>query len=221
MCRRATVRLVKAAALLVVAAFGAQSQPVSLDWRHIGNSAIDQSMPSVTTGPVDRVWYSQDGATLYTRTASGRTFETTDFEQWKRIQDQSITPPAVANPEAVTLPESGLKVRNQPVEPSRFYGVGHNAYRSDDGGVNWTNLTAYKGASILGDGLADLAVSPRFPDEVVIASNNGVWRSMDAGLTLTGFNQFLTNLPTGHLLRVPNGTRGVPLTLALRTDEVQ
>jgi uncharacterized protein (TIGR03437 family) len=214
MCREATVRLVKAAALLVVAAFGAQSQPVSLDWRHIGNSAIEQSMPAVTTGPVDRVWYSQDGATLYTRTASGRIFETTDFEQWKRVQDQSITPPVAAYPEAVTLPEPGLKVRSQPGEPGRFYGVGRNAYRSDDGGLNWTNLTAYKGASILGDGLADLAVSPRFPDEVVVASHNGVWRSMDSGLTWTGLNQFLPNLPTRHLMGVPTGPRGVRLSLA-------
>jgi uncharacterized protein (TIGR03437 family) len=157
-------------------------------------------MPSVATGPVDRVWYSEDGSLLYARTFSGRIFVTTDFEQWKRVQDQSVTPPAAVNPEAVTVPEAALKLRSQPGASGRFYGFGHNAYRSDDGGITWTNLTAYKGASILGDGLADLAVSPRFPDEVVIASNNGVWRSMDGGLTWTGLNQFLPNLPTGHLL---------------------
>jgi uncharacterized protein (TIGR03437 family) len=178
-------------------------------------------MPSVATGPVDRVWYSEDGSLLYARTFSGRIFVTADFEQWKRVQDQSVTPPAIVNPEAVTVPEAALKLRSQPGASGRFYGFGHNAYRSDDGGITWTNLTAYKGASILGDGLADLAVSPRFPDEVVIASNNGVWRSMDGGLTWTGLNQFLPNLPTGHLLGVPNGTRGVLLALAGGTAEIE
>ena len=187
MCRRATVRLGSAAALLVVSTWAVKAQPVSLDWRHIGNSAIELSMPSVTTGPVGRVWYSEDGSALYAQTVSGRIFATTDFEQWKQVQGQSVTPPAPTNPEAVTFPEAGLKIRSQRGGSSRFYGAGRNAYRSDDGGVTWTNLTAYKGASILGGGLADLAVSPREPDEVVVAANTGVWRSMDGGLTWTGW----------------------------------
>ena len=171
-------------------------------------------MPSVTTGPVARVWYSEDGSVLYAQTGSGRIFSTTDFEQWKQVQGQSVTPPAPASPESVTIPEAGLKIRSQRAGSIRFYGAGRNAYRSDDGGVTWTNLTAYKGASILGDGLADLAVSPREPDEVVVAAKTGVWRSMDGGLTWTGLNQFLPNLPAGHLLSVPNGPRGVRLALA-------
>ena len=144
MCPRATVRFVIAAALLAAFTWSAKAQPVSLDCRHIGNSAIELSMPSVTTGPVNRVWYSQDASTLYTQTVSGRIFTTTDFEQWKQVQGQSVVPPAPANLEAVTVPESGLKLRSQPAGSSRFYGVGNNAYRSDDGGVTWTNLTAYK-----------------------------------------------------------------------------
>ena len=221
MCRVATVRLGKAAGLLVVAAWSVQAQPVSLDWRHIGNSAIELSLPSVATGPVERVWYSADGSILYARTFSGRVFETTDFEQWKQVSDQAVTAPAVASPEAVTVPEPGLKVRGQPGGSGRVYGVGHNAYRSEDGGVNWTNLTAYKGGSILGDGLADLAVSPRLSDEVVVASNTGVWRSMDGGLTWTGLNQFLPNLPARHLMSVPTGPRGVRISLAGGTGEVE
>jgi len=47
-----------------------------------------------------------------------------------------------------------------------LYGVGRNAYRSDDGGLSWSNLTGYKGVSILGEWLSDVAPSPRDPDEV-------------------------------------------------------
>jgi uncharacterized protein (TIGR03437 family) len=221
MCRRATLRLFSTAGLLAAFISSAQAQPASLAWRHIGNAAIELSMPSVATGPVGRVWYSDDGSLLYARTISGRIFSTADFEQWKQVQDQSVIPPVELNPETLTVPESGIKVRGQSSGPSRFYGVGHNAYRSDDGGINWRNLTAYKGASILGDGLADLALSPRDPDEVVVASNTGVWRSMDGGLTWTGLNQFLPNLPTGHLRSVPSGSRGVRLSLVGGTSEIE
>jgi hypothetical protein len=183
--------------------WAAKAQPVSLDWRHIGNSAIELSLPSVTTGPISRVWYSEDGAALYAQTVSGRTFTTVDFEQWKQVQGQGVTPPAPASPEAATVPEAGVKLRGQPGGSNHFYGVGHNAYRSDDGGVTWTNLTAYKGGSILGDGLADLAVSPRDPDEVAVASSTGVWRSMDGGLTWTP-----ARCPQWPARRAPGAGRG-------------
>jgi len=221
MCRRATVQLFSASALLASSFWSLQAQPVTLDWRHIGNSAIELSMPSVATGPVDRVWYSEDGSVLYTRTVSGRIFSTADFEQWKRVQEQIVPPPHSATPETLRVPEPGLKVYQPTGGSNRVFGVGHNAYRSDDGGISWTNLTDYKGASILGDSLADLAISPRDPDEVAVASNNGVWRSMDGGLSWTGLNQFLPNLPTGHLLAVPNGPRGVRLALARGTAEIE
>src|SRR5580704_4562685 len=221
MCRRATVRLGSAAALLIASSWAAKAQPVNLDWRHIGNSAIELAMPSVTTGPVARVWYSEDGSVLYAQTGSGQIFATTDFEQWKQVQGQSVPPPAPASPESVTVPEAGLMIRSQRAGSSRFYGAGRNAYRSDDGGISWTNLTAYKGASILGGGLVDLAVSPRDPDEVAVASSTGVWRSMDGGLTWTGMNQFLPNLPSGHLRAVPNGPRGVRLALAGGAAEIE
>ena len=221
MCLRTTVRLVGAAALLAASIYSAQAQPVSLDWRHIGNSAIEFSLPSVATGPVDRVWYSDDGSLLYARTASGRIFATSDFEQWKPVRDQKITPPQTTNPEAVTVPESALKIRSQQGSSGRFYGAGQNAYRSDDGGLTWMNLTGFKGGSILGGGLADVTISPRDPDEVVVASINGIWRSADGGASWTGLNQFLPNLPAGRILSVPSGSRGVRLAIAGNTTEVE
>ena len=55
------------------------------------------------------------------------------------------------------------------------------------------------------------AASPRDPDEVTVAASSGVWRSVDGGLSWTGLNEFLPNLPAGHLLALPSGTRGVRL----------
>ena len=178
------------------------------------------ALPSVATGPVDRVWYAPDGSQLYVRTNSGRVFATEDFEQWKLVT--GVTPPSVSDPAAVAnLPEATLK-RAQMAGPGRVYSIGRNAYRSDDGGVNWANLTDFKGASILGGQLADLAVSPKDSDELVVASGTGVWRSLDAGLSWTGLNQFLPNLPGARVLGVPTGPQGIRLALKFgETIEVE
>jgi uncharacterized protein (TIGR03437 family) len=167
------------------------------------------ALPSVATGPVERVWFSRDGSALYAQTASGRTFQTADFEQWRPAS--GIVPPREQNSDAATVPETNPR-RLLAANSGRFYALATSAYRSDDG-VNWTNLTDYKGVSILGGKLADLAVSSKDADEIVVASAGGVWHSVDGGLSWTGLNQFLPNLPSGRLLGVPNGLQGVRLAL--------
>jgi len=66
-----------------------------------------------------------------------------------------------------------------------------------------------------------VAASPRDPDEVVVASGNGVWRSLDGGLSWTGLNQFLPNLPAGKLMGIPNGLRGVRLSVPGKVAEIE
>ncbi|HTB17136.1 MAG TPA: hypothetical protein VK708_03425 [Bryobacteraceae bacterium] len=189
----------------------AQAAGSGVGWRHVGNSAMELALPSLATGPVDRVWYSPDGSGLYARTASGRVFETVDFEQWKLMSDPKV-PPAQEEPAAAGAPEASLKLAS--AGAGRLYGVGRDAYRSDDGGESWINLTAFKGTCLLGSGLASVAASPADPDDVTVASASGVWRSVDGGLSWTGLNDFLPNLPSGHLLALPSGTRGVRLSVA-------
>jgi uncharacterized protein (TIGR03437 family) len=221
MCRKATIRILGAIGVLmaVLALRGVvRAQSGELDWRHIGNSAMDLGLPSSATGPVDRVWYSQDGSTLYARTRSGRTYQTADFEQWQRVVDSKAAPPIQS---AAPPTSTGLKWASQAAISSRIYAVGSDVYRSDDASATWSNLTAYKGASILGGGLSDVAASPRDPDEVVVSSENGVWRSMDAGVSWCGLNAFLPNLPAGHLESVPSGSQGVRLNLTGTTGEIE
>jgi uncharacterized protein (TIGR03437 family) len=192
-----------------LASFLGEAQNVP-EWRHIGNAAIDMALPAVATGPVDRVWFSADGSVLYARSRSGRTFQTNDFEQWRL--STGVTPPREQNSEVLRAPEANLR-RVLAANAGRAYAIGASAYRSDDGGVNWANLTDYKGVSILGGRLADLAISPRDADEIAVASATGIWHSADGGLSWTGINQFLPNLAAGRMLAVPNGLNGVRLAL--------
>lgn len=195
---------------IALAAPAIAQAPVRPQWRHIGNSGIDLSLASPASGPVDRVWFSADGSRLFARTGSGRVFETADFEKW---QPSTATPPDSADPAATPRfpPAGSVKIRTNALNPARLYAFGAQVFRSDDGGSSWSNVTAYRNRSIIAGGMRDLAVSPRDPDEIVVANEAGVWRSLDGGVTWTGLNESLPNLPALRFAGLPQGSRGVRL----------
>lgn len=207
MCRNDTYRLafrVFAFALAVVCA-GAQSRP---DWRKIGTSAVELMLASPATGPVDRVWFSADGLQLFAQTASGRTFVTIDFETWTPA-DLAATPTPPIETTAARLPDPTARVVTTAADPARLYALGRQLSRSEDGGRSWTNLTQFQSASVVGGGQHSLAVSPNDPDQLVLANDYGVWRSLDGGLSWAGLNQYLPNLTIRRILSTPTGTGGV------------
>lgn len=178
------------------------------DWRKVGSSAVELMLASPATGPVDRVWFSADGSQLFARTASGSTFVTIDFETWAAAA--AAAPPAapleLAN---ARLPDPTARLMNSAADPSHVYALGRYLSRSEDGGRSWTSLTQYKSESVVGTGQHSLAVSPRDPNQLVLANDYGVWRSLDGGLSWAGLNQFLPNLSVRRILSTPSGTAGV------------
>jgi uncharacterized protein (TIGR03437 family) len=180
------------------------------DWRRIGNSSVELSLAAPATGPVDRVWYAEDGARLYAHTVSGLVFETADFESWRESRQAfSATEESAVAKVLGAPPEPSAKVQPSAADRARLYALGKQVYRSDDGGLSWTNLTAYKNRSIIGDDMRGLASSPRDPDEIAVANGRGVWRSLDGGLSWTGLNQSLPNLPVRKIESLPAGSQGV------------
>src|SRR5277367_4952477 len=155
MCRDATSRNILLLAVLGVAPAALVGQPaaspaasVELSWRHIGNAAVESGLPSLATGPVNRVWFgSADPSTLYASTPSGRIFQTKDLESWTLATGVSV--PAAANSPVAAAPEDGNQ-RILAVSGVRVYAAGQNAHRSDDGGATWTDFTSLRGQSILG-----------------------------------------------------------------------
>jgi len=214
MCQNAPLRRILSVMVMTLsmAYVSGQNRPETpvVEWRHIGNSALDLGLASVATGPVARVWYAAGGDRLYAATASGRVFSTSDFEQWRSAAETAV---AAAAAVSTTLPETGAQVRESATQAGRLYAFRRNAWRSDDGGLHWNNLTGLRAGSVVGSEIADLAISPTDADEVVIAARTGVWRSVDAGASWSGLNQFLPNLPPYRILSTPAGMRGVQIGL--------
>ena len=168
---------------------------------------MDLALASPATGPVRRVWFAPDGSRLYALTADGRTFESVDIETWV-ASPNSVVPPEIGR-SAIKAPASGAKVYPDTQDAQRVFALGTHLFRSDDSGASWTNLTAFGGKlRSLDWGQHDLAVSPRDPDLLIVANDYGVWRSADGGLSWSGLNQSLPNLPVRRILATPQGLAG-------------
>ncbi len=160
------------------------------DWVRLGNSAIDFSLAGLATGAVERVWYAPQGDGLFIQTKSGKIYQTNDFELWRAVT-AGVAPP-LPDQSVFKLPEPGAKTRTAAGQSPASFAFGQYVYRSTDGGGSWDNLTAAKVpgglASLVGPGLKDLAISPKDQDEVVVAGEDGVFRTLDGGKSWSGLN---------------------------------
>ena len=162
-------------------------------------------LASPATGPVEKVWFSESGGTLYARTRSGKVFETSDYQVW--LPSQNVAEPAAQPvPPVARVPENGVRLVN--VGFGQVYAAGQQLFRSEDGGRSWANLTAFKTDSVIGLGQRSVAVSPGNQNQIVVANEFGVWRSMDGGLSWAGLNELLPNLRIKRILATPKGTAG-------------
>jgi uncharacterized protein (TIGR03437 family) len=214
MSRTATVlnRVVTGAALALAAVSVVRAQSAVSNWSRIGNTLVDFSLAGLASGPVNRVWYSPNGGILYTTTFSGKTFETQDFETWK--ESSATAPPAADLSTAGTpLPEPGARLEGFNGQRSTMYAFGALVYQSQNGGASWDNLTGYGSQSIIGGAARDLAISPRDPEEVTVATSAGVFRSLDGGKSWCGLNQGLPNLPAARIWALPAGDQGAKIEI--------
>ena len=170
-------------------------------------------LASPATGPIKQVWFSEDGVTLYARTAADKIFQTSDFETWRLAVSPVPDPPAVGPATAIRLPEATAHLVRTLGDPNATYALGRHLQRSEDGGRSWANLTAIRAASVIGIGQNSVAVSPQDPKQIVVGNNYGVWRSMDGGLSWAGLNQFLPNLAIDRIIATAAGGIGTRIRL--------
>lgn len=192
--------------LLVIGSLSAPAQTAS-NWRRVGGSTVDLNLAAPATGPVARVWFSGDGGVLYARTASGRVFQTADFENWIPVAG-AVEPAAPQLATPVRFPDASAEVLASSSNPNEMFGLGGQLYRSSDGGHSWANLTAHKSQSVIGGGMHSVAVSSTNPNHLVVANDFGIWQSLDGGLYWSGLNQSLPGFTVRRILSTPNGTWG-------------
>jgi uncharacterized protein (TIGR03437 family) len=163
---------------------------------------MESRLAGPVTGPMLSVWYGADGS-LYARTASGKTFQTQDFENWEPAT-AAPDPPALIPRNPARKPEPAAEYVAIGANSQELWGLGRQLYRSDDG-RSWQTLTSYKSDSVIGAGIKSVAVSPGDPGQLVVANENGVWRSMDGGLTWASLNLLLPNLSVVRIVATPSG----------------
>lgn len=226
MCRNATVRaglllagicqLATAQSARPFASAAPAVSPSVLEWRRVGSTVVELGLASPAGGPVDRVWYSPDGAGLYVRTRAGRTWRTADGDTWTA---SDVQPPAQESARGLVPPEAAARIIAGPL-PGVVYGAGEHLWRSQDGGAHWANLTAYQGRSILGGRVLDVAVPPGKPDEITVSGERGVWRSVDGGASWAGLNEGLLNLPAQRIVSAPGDSSALTIVTAEGTEAV-
>ena len=210
MCHKGTI-LPPLRSVIVALALASLAAAQPATWRKVGSSAVDLMLASPATGPVENVWFSRDGGVLYARTRSGKVFETSDYEIWQpsstAVEPATLTPaPAVAR-----IPEPGSRVVGGSF--GRIYALGRQLFRSADGGRTWENLSAFKTDSVIGFQQHSVATSPASQDQIVVANDFGVWRSMDGGLSWVGLNLLLPNLSVRRILSAPVGASGTRVVI--------
>ena len=184
-----------------MAVWGQTAPNAAPEWRRVGSAAMDRRLAAPATGPVNRVWFSAEGGVLFARTQSGRVFQTADFSSWTPVASALEPPPStVPSLMPARLPEAGVRIVSTAADPTRLYALGRQLYGSADGGRTWSNLTAFRSNSVVGGGMEDVAVAPGDPNQLVVANDFGVWRSLDGGMTWTGLNTGLPNLPVRRIL---------------------
>src|ERR1700729_4143270 len=83
MCRPSTIRAIVAISMGLGAFLLPAQGQTALNWKRVGGTRINRGLAGPATGPVQSLWYGPGGTSLLAQTASGRVFETGDFEHWK------------------------------------------------------------------------------------------------------------------------------------------
>ncbi len=180
-------------------------------WKRLGGTGVAAGFAGLAGQPIEDAWFSANGSRLYASLRGGGVWSSTDLGlTWHRAERADADYPAHLEL-GETVDGSALVVRN-PYRAAVSYALGEHLYRSDDGGSEWTNLTALGGESVIGRWQSVLAISPADADVIVVGNSMGLWKSHDAGVSWGSLNGNLPNFPSARFL----GTQaaGAPLLAA-------
>ena len=163
-------------------------------WKQIGGTGIAAGFAGPVGRPVQDAWFSANGRRLYASLQDGTLWVSEDAGlTWTAGERDEGEFRATLDLQE-TAKGSALVFHN-PYRSGVAYALGEHLYRSDDGGGEWTNLTAIGSESVIGRWQAVLAISPADPELIVVGNSMGLWKSFDAGTTWASLNAGLPNFP--------------------------
>ena len=215
MCHKGTVsvwRYLLGASL----AAGMLCGPEPLRWTGAGWAilSMELGLASPATGPVESclVFAPMAPGSMPGRAQAG-IFETTDFENWTPAQAaaEPADPPA---PAVDRLPEPGAKLAaprcSEPDLRPRYPTLSLRRWRPFlvEPDCFPQPIDYRTGATRRG------RFSRRDAEQLAVANDFGVWRSMDGGLSWSGLNLHLPNLPASRILATPGGMQAARILVA-------
>ena len=184
-------------------------------WAQVGGTGVNAGLAGPAGRPVESTWFSADGRRLYAVLQGGAVWHSEDTGlSWTRADPDATEPLAAMEPITADGTHFRAKVRN-PYRPGVAYALGEHLYRSDDGGGEWTNLTALGNGSVIGRWQSMIAISPADPSLVVVSNSRGLWKSYDEGVTWSSLNTGLPNFPVARFQSVEGSS-----ALALESDSL-
>lgn len=184
----------------------------AISWIPFGNQRVLSGVAGYASGPVQRVW--RGGSAIYIQIDSGEVYR---FQQsnadeesaWVAAPDVEA-PPLPEHFSAPRPPAGASLIVSHPMQPTVVYALGSQVYRSLDGGRSFSGLTSYRGIALIGESLRDLALNPDDPEDLLVASELGLWRSRDGGLSWFPVStEGVDNFPLSKLVAFPAARRGL------------
>lgn len=188
---------------------GAPSPAFVPKWKSVGPSAAQVAQNDIILNAVDSgrvrsiLPHPTDPNIVYLLSSGGGLWKTTNFNSpspaWVALTDSTVTTSGGSaalggNPNSIYLglgdPFDGIAL------------VGGVMLRSSDGGATWAAPVSLPLATIIGDIKVD---SSGGTDTVLVATDRGMFRSTDAGLTYSAVSGIASNLVVSSLAKTAAG----------------
>lgn len=143
-------------------------------------------LPNGSTGRTELAIAPSDGRIVYVLFSGG----TTGSEFWSTLDGgETWTRRSSGNNACDGQCNYNMTLAVDPLDPQVVYRGTVRLFKSSDGGASWTPLIAFLGPDQqVHQDIQELLLDPNSPNELLIGSDGGVWRSNDNGLSFENLN---------------------------------
>jgi len=175
-------------------------------WTLLGDHALSAGLAGPRGGGLPFVGFTADGSRLTVVTGSGRAWASSDQgSSWQRLENLDAALLFRLERADAATPDGVIVAVRHPFRAGWLYGLGADLFLSRDDGAAWTALTNEAEQPMIGARPSAIAFDPADPERVFVATEAGLWRSADGGLSWVSLNAALPNFPSGRFRELGPG----------------